>query len=345
MTSFFRLLLLPLGIAALPVGLQAWGADGHRIVNQVALASLPADFPAWIHEPANAERITFLANEPDRWRDDANHMMEHATKPDHEIDWEEFADAGIDVNTLTPYRYEFVVQFAAGRAAHPERFRPINPKTDVNHTYAFPGFLPWAISEAYGKLEVCLSYLKEYEQFGTPAEIANARANVIYVMGVMGHFVGDGSQPLHVTKQFNGWYGPNPNGYITKAGFHGWIDSGFIVKAGINFAEILPGVKPAAPLSLAPRADGRDPVWVAILDYLQESNRRVEPLYQLEKAGPLKMYGPPTTEGRAFIDAQLLRGGEMLGALWLTAWRHAGPDTYLQSELVKRNAAAHPATP
>ena len=28
----------------------------------------------------------------------------------------------------------------------------------------------------------------------------------------------------------------------------------------------------------------------------------------------------------------------MLSAIWLTAWRQAGPDVYLQSELVQRTA-------
>jgi hypothetical protein len=344
MKPLFRSVLWSaLGIAALPSALHAWGHDGHVMVNEVALATLPADFPSWIHDPATAERILFLANEPDRWRNGTNKTMLHATRPDHQIDWESLADAGIDAATLTPFRDDFIAQFAVGRAAHAGLFRPENPQTDPDHIYTQAGFLPWTVEEYFGKVELGFSELKEFEQYGDASEVANARANLIYVMGVMGHFVGDGCQPLHVTKHFNGWFGPNPNGYMTKAGIHGWIDSGFIVKAGIGFAELLPGVKPAQPLEVAPRPDGRDPVWLAVLDYLAATNRQVEPLYQLEKDGPLRMYGAPTAAGRGFIDAQILRGGEMLGALWLTAWRHAGPDTYLQSELVRRNSAAHPA--
>ena len=58
---------------------------------------------------------------------------------------------------------------------------------------------------------------RRFEQYGgTPEEIANAQADFIYVMGVMGHYVGDGSQPLHTTMYFNGWVGDNPNGYTTQ---------------------------------------------------------------------------------------------------------------------------------
>ena len=38
--------------------------------------------------------------------------------------------------------------------------------------------------------------------------------------------------------------------------------------------------------------------------------------------------------------ATVLRGGEMLGSIWLTAWRTAPPDQFLLSELARRSAAA-----
>ena len=327
--------------AATPAALHAWGEQGHDIVNQIALASLPADFPAWIHQPANTGRIVFLAGEPDRWRSSKDEIMEHATTPDHHFDIEEIADAGLDLDAISEYRYEFAVQFAAARAAHEASFRPIDPKYNADQTGRFPGFLPWAIVEDYGKLRISFSILKTYEKYGTAEEVANARADLVDLMGLMGHFVGDGSQPLHVSKYFYGWTGPNPQGFVNRGGWHAWIDSGFIAKAGITFAEFQPRVQPAVPVSVAPRPDGRDPVFAAVLDYLAATNQQVVPLYQLEKDGPLRMNGPPTAEGRAFIDADLLRAGEMLGSLWLTAWRQAGPDYYLRSDLVRRNAAAH----
>jgi hypothetical protein len=47
---------------------RAWDYEGHRVVNQLGLASLPTNFPAFAREPAPAERIAFLAGEMDRWR-------------------------------------------------------------------------------------------------------------------------------------------------------------------------------------------------------------------------------------------------------------------------------------
>ena len=324
-------------IAAGAASARAWNYPGHRMVNQVALAALPPDFPAWIRTPEVKDRITYLAGEPDRWRDTWLQPLQQYNALDHFIDLEEVPAAGISYDSLTPFLYDFVVRFAEGRAAHLGNFLPIDPAYDRDHTREWCGFLPWSIYEYYAKIQEDFSILRTFEtQGGTPVEIENTKEDIIYEMGVMGHFVGDGSQPLHTTVQFNGWVGPNPNGFTRSTRFHAWIDGGFIAKAGITVDELLPNVKVAEPLDVAPRPDGRDPVFVAIMDYLLAGNKLVVPLYELEKEHKLEGDDPGSAEGRAFIDAQLLRGGEMLSALWLTAWRHPTPCHYLQFELAER---------
>jgi len=116
------------------------------------------------------------------------------------------------------------------------------------------------------------------------------------------------------------------------------IDGGFIAYAKIRPAELMPLVHPAGVVTTTERDDGRDPVFVAVLDYLLESQRRVTPLYQLEQTGGFALQGPPSEEGRKFIDTQLVRGGEMLASLWVTAWRQAGPDMFLKANLLKRKS-------
>ena len=331
--SLVRIACVVLGLAPLPS--RAWYEPGHRIINRLAIDSLPREFPSWVRDPAVAERIVFLSQEPDRWRRTREALLQHDNAPDHVVDFDQIAWAGIDVSTLTPFRYEFVAQILKGRAAHAERFPAVDPVNDPNHSLGLPGFLPWAIAEYYAKLQVQFSYLKTYEGYGTADEIANARANVVYVMGVMGHFVGDGSQPLHTTVHNRGWVGPNPNHYATND-IHALIDGGFIAKAGIALGELEPKVVPAHPLDLAPRHDGRDPIFVDIVDYLLATRATVEPMYQLLRDRKLVDGGPGSREGRAFIEDRLVAAGEMLGSLWLTAWQQAAPDTYLQSTLIQR---------
>jgi hypothetical protein len=275
---------------------------------------------------------------------------------DHYCDMEEIPDAGLDLTTLSSFRYDFLLAFAAGRAAHLDKFPAIDPAKNTDHTREWPGFLPWAVTEYYTRLRAAFMYLKVFEELGTPEEIANARANVVYVMGVMGHYVGDGAQPLHTTIHHDGWVGANPNGYTTARGIHSWVDGGIISKAHITTAAIVARVTPAQPISLAARADEREPVFVAMMDYLIGQNKLVEPLYQLEKDGKLgndavttavdgktvREHRPMTKEAQAFVEGQLLKGGEMLASIWLTAWRNAGPDTYLRAKLLKRQTAVAP---
>ncbi|HEX2852400.1 MAG TPA: hypothetical protein VHO24_04110 [Opitutaceae bacterium] len=326
---------------AAPALVFSWDHPGHRMVSDLALASLPKDFPAFVHEPANAERIGFLAGEPDRWSHAPDLPLKHANWPEHYFDLEEIPAAGLDPAKLPALRYDFAVQFAAGRAAHPENFAAIDPEKNVDRTRQWAGFLPWTIVEHYGMLKAAFASLKVYEELGTPSEIANARADIVHVMGLMGHFVGDSAQPLHTTYHFAGWAGGNPHGYTTQRTIHTWIDSGLIVKAGIKYSDLAPRGAPAQVISLLPRTDGRDPVFVAALDFIVAQNKFVEPLYQLEKAGKLGNGPQPVSEeGRAFVEAQLLKGGTMLGTLWLTAWRGSRPDTYLRGILLKRQSAA-----
>jgi len=321
----------------------AWDYEGHRIINQLALAGLPADFPAFARTPEAVARIAFLAGEPDRWRNSPNLSLQNNNDPNHYLDLEQLGWAGLNPATVSPLRYTFALQFAAGRAAHAQIFPTINPDKDADGTREWPGFLPWQITEDTGRLASAFAYLRAYEQGGgTAEEIANAQANIIDMMGVMGHYVGDGSQPLHVTVHHHGWVGENPHGYTTDPRFHAWIDGGFIARADIRFASLAPQARAAAVVGAG---GGRDALFRAVMNYLVAQNQRVEPLYELAKEGKLKADGSPGSfDGKGFIEEQLLRGGQMLGSLWLTAWRTAPTDHYLLDELARRAAAA-PAAP
>jgi hypothetical protein len=337
--KFRSCLLATLGAAALTPTLRAWDYEGHRLVNQVALAALPPEFPAFARTPENAERIAFLAGEPDRWRNAPDLPLQHANGMDHYLDLEDLPEVGIDVTKLPSFRYDFAVQYATARAAHANHLPAIDPAKNTEHSREWAGFVPWAIAEQFGKLRSGFSYLRALEELGRPEEIENAKANIVYIMGVMGHYVGDCAQPLHTTAHHHGWVGANPNGYTTWPGIHSWVDGGFLAKARVSFDELKPRITPAQPITLAPQPDGRDPMFVAVMDYLLDQHQKVELLYQLEKSGKLGHHEQPILpEGRKFIDGQLVIGGEMLARIWVTAWRTSVPDQFLRNSLVNRKA-------
>lgn len=335
-----KFLALPLfAVVLIAPSVRAWDYEGHRVVNQLALVALPTNFPAFVKTPEARERIAFLAGEPDRWRNiNDDQSLMHATGPDHYLDVEELEDFGLTTDTVPTLRYDLVAKLALARAAHPDKFAPIDPLKNKDHTRELVGFAPWAITEYQGKLRSGFSYLKAFQDNGgTPEEIANAQANIIYVMGVMGHFVGDCAQPLHVTKHHHGWVGPNPNGYATNSSFHGWIDGGFYKKLGGAKAE--PLASKMQPAKIVGNPFKQDETFHAVMGYLQGTEKLIEPLYQLEKAGKLTVENEKSSEGRAFLDAQLVRGGQMLGDLWFSAWQQATEDKFLARQLRERASA------
>ncbi len=324
---------------------HAWDYEGHRTVNQIALASLPTNFPAFVQKPEAAERIAFLAGEPDRWRNTPDLSLKHCNGPDHYIDLEELADYGIKPAELPVFRFDFVGRLAVTRAANPDKFPKPDPEKDVEHTLGLVGMLPWSITENYGKLKSGFSYLKAFEQYGgTPEEIANAQANIIYIMGVMGHYVGDGAQPLHATIHHHGWVGDNPNGYRTNRSIHAWIDGGYFNKVGMpRLADMKPDIRPARLVQLGDRPASPEEILPAVVKYIEATLKEVEPLYQLDKSGALSGNGEKGLEGKKYLAQRLIVGGQMLGDIWYSAWQQAPPDNYLRDQLLKRKKAAEAA--
>lgn len=351
--TFRSLACLALGLSAFSLpSARAWDYEGHRIVNQLALVGLPPEFPEFVRAAAAAERIAFLSGEPDRWRNTLDLPIKHYNGLDHYLDWEQLAAAGLSAKTISPLRYQFAAEFAAARATHAHALPTPEPAKNADHSQEWPGFLPWAITEYYGKLVSAFSYLKAYQENGTPTEIANAEANILYLMGVMGHYVGDGSQPLHLTVHHNGWVGDNPRNYSTWTRIHAYIDGGFIAKVGITTPSLVPRARPARVLFAPTDPSPRDNMFDATMSYLATQQARVVELYELDKARAFDPEQPTkATDGRAFIEEQLLRGGQMLADIWLTAWTNTTPDEYLKKQLLKRQAAAsvaetsHPTPP
>ena len=306
------------------------------MVNQLALASLPANFPSFVKTPEAQERVAFLAGEPDRWRNTPDLPLKHFNEPDHYMDLEELDHYDLKPEMLPVFRYDFVAKLALVRNAHPDKFPA--PGNDVAHTHQLIGLLPWAIAENYGKLKSGFSYLKTFqENGGTSEEIANAQANILYIMGVMGHYVGDAAQPLHTTVHHHGWVGDNPNHYTGNGSFHSWIDGGFFNKiGGADVKGIKSKLRPAQLVSMNGRSAKPEEMFQAAMLFIIEQHKMVEPLYQLEKDGKLSGDGEKGREGQAFLEGQLQKAGQMLGDIWFSAREQASVDTFLKTQLARR---------
>jgi hypothetical protein len=325
---------------ACPDAARAWDYEGHRVISQLALGALPADFPAFVRSPAAQERIAFLSGEADRWRNVPEELpFSHVNGPDHYLDMEELDLYGLDAATLPVFRYDFAAKLALARAARPERFPPIDPARNRDHTRELIGFLPWTIAEYCGKLKSGFSYLKALQEGGTPEEIANAEQNIIYVMGVMAHFVGDSTQPLHTTIHHHGWVGENPHGYATDRNIHQWIDGDYFRKTGGLKLETMKGkIRPAQVVATPAKPED---LFTSIMAHLVEVHQQLEPLYQLYKDGKLTGSDEKGMEGKAFLEGQLVKGGQLLGNLWCSASQQVPEDKYLKDQLAKRKGGSN----
>lgn len=314
-------------VLAVAAAVRGWDEPGHVIVTELAFDALPADFPAWAKTTANRRRLCYLSAEPDRWRGQNAVVLDHINAPDHYFDIEDLEKFELTLDRLPRFRNAFIEHLERFRTLHPDRFTPPNPARDKSHTSTVPGVLPYAIEEMRWKIASSWSTLRTFERYSdvaTPEELAAARNDVIQHMGLISHFVGDSTQPLHLTRHFNGWAGENPKGYTTSKKFHQYIDGGVIELHGITAQTLRARRHPPTPFD-------PDDAWPQILACLRTSLGRVEPLYAMEKSGALQQ-----AEGKRFIEDCLLEGGGNLSGIWLSAYRASKIDDFLAKKLSSR---------
>jgi hypothetical protein len=277
---------LLIAVNALPPVARAWGNEGHRLINRLAADTLPADVPAFLRSQTALNEIEYLGPEPDRWRSHAEAELNAAQAPEHFINLEP-ADA---LGPLPRLRMDFEAKvFAAGQ--RPEKV----------------GLQPWEATEIWERLKAALREYRRLSAAGQDTRPVEQAA--IFYAGWLGHYVGDGSQPLHTTIQYNGWVGPNPRGYTTAHQIH-WQFEGPFVAANIH--------APQVELKMTPLRAIESDIFDSYIAYLRHSAAYVETVYQLEKAGGF--VGMGTAESRDFTAARLAAGASMLRDMIYTAW-------------------------
>ncbi len=247
----------------------------------------------------------------------------------------------MSTNLPLHFRYDFAAELALPPAPSiPKNSQPIDPAKNGDHTRTLVGFLPCNIMENFDKVQIrFLPPQGARKKWRTPEEVANAQSKTSSTSwACMGHYVGDASQPLHVTVHHHGWVGENPQGYSTDTKIHGRVDGYFrdLDAAGFNElkARIHPAQLPAAELNVT-----NGDTFSQIVTYILGVQKEVVPLYDLDKAGKLFGDGATGTEGKEFLSKQLVIGGQMLGDLWYSAWQSAPEDTFLESSLARRKSA------
>lgn len=299
-------------LAAVPLAASnawAWGAMGHRLIGEAATAALPSDLPAFLRTPAAVQQIGELAREPDRSKG-AGAPHDPDLDPGHfvDVDDEGKVNGGPALASLPPTRQGYA---AALQAAGTDAFKS--------------GYLPYTIQEGYEQLVKDFAYwrletaalkttVKPEDRTWIARDRTLREVLILRDLGYWAHFVGDGSQPLHVTVHYNGWGpAPNPKGYTTDK-IHGPFEGQF-VHDHVTLAAVQAAMKPYAACT---------PISACTAQYLGATAGFVEPLYQLWGTGAFQSADPKAV---AFTTERVAAGASELRDMVVDAWNASEADS------------------
>lgn len=290
----------------------AWGGTGHRMIGELAARNFPATLPSFLRTPQARMQIGLLSQEPDISRG-AGQPHDGDSDPGHFVD---VADDGTILGgptlaTLPPTRRDYDT---ALRAAGTNQY--------------VAGFLPYNIMGGWQQLVKDFALLrrdmaaqKYAKKFRMTAQEQAAFARQRQVrelltlrdLGVWAHYIGDASQPMHISVHYDGWGdGPNPNGYPTAKGLHAKFEADF-VNANITDADVAARMHVYRPCDCTIQQQTQK--------YLSASLAELIPMFDFAKAGA---FDTATPESKAFTAERLAVAATMLRDMVADAWMESG---------------------
>lgn len=279
----------------------AWGTKGHEMQARTAIKALPAEFPAFFRDAE--EEMAFLITEPDRWRTSEQPALTETAGPNHTFKWE------LAPKPLPANRHLFLVELARSKDFDASKKGAIREF----------GTGPYGLQEWAEMLTAAFRRWRAMEE-KTPADIARKRMHeksILFMAGVLGHWVTDLSQPIHASIHVHGWHPsvPNPHGYTgPDKDPHGRFESQYVDRT-IELRDV------SALVKEPPRLVGD---WLREAEkYVAATNSHVEQVYIWDKQAPWGS-GREPTEAKPFTAARLADGARMLRDVWYTAWVRSG---------------------
>lgn len=297
--------LLPVLALLAPGSAFGWGATGHEFVSGVGAEILPEEIPAFVRQPQAIDTIAVLGRELDRSKG-TGETHDRERDPGHFVilDDAQLIGGVLPLDMLPPTR-EAYDTFLRTR----------------NLTQYRVGYLPYSMVDGWQQLVKDFAYWRAASvgarTAADPAERAwfdtdrqRREALVIRDLGVWSHYVGDASQPMHVSIHFDGW-GPydNPRGFSTKRGLHAEFEGAF-VKTNVKRDEVKAAVAPYRACTCT--------IWDRMRGLILASHGQVAPLYALEQKGGLTDGNPA---GIAFATSRLAESASVLRDMIVDAWR------------------------
>lgn len=255
----------------------SWGQAGHKIVADTGAKISLAGTEFW---SKNAENLAFLSTVPDlNWKKNPTAVLE---KPTHffEID-----GLVANINLFRSFPLDIV---QAARAFSPDKIK--------DHGTAL-----WRANQFY--------------QFLVEALKAKDEVGALQIAGVMAHYVGDLSQPLHVTTQYDGRQ--------KGTGIHKFFETDNI--QGRNLAAVTTATQKASAALVQSKPfqdDFKAGVLQALLNEVDRSHKSKEPLLQIDEN--IGRTGQGATQLREMAIERMADGAATYALILSLAWKEAG---------------------
>ncbi|HUD95866.1 nuclease [Sphingobium sp.] len=310
--------------ATTPTTAFAWGGTAHSVIDRAAIEAIPDDGPIFLRK--HVDYIAASASLPDSWRGDSENFSKIEEDPNH--GW--FREQFTFLKPIPRSRYEFVIALYKRYEAIKEG----DPATAARTNVRWTGTLPYAAIEAYDRLVVCMRYVRKAQAEG--GDVSVPEQHCAFQAIRLGHYIGDGAQPMHDSIHSDGWRGDNPKGFTTDRSVHGRFESQFVDGMKLTVADIAPRIG-------APGHSSGD-MFDAVLAFLDQAGDKVGTVYTLEKRNGFADFAD--RDVRAMVYERTAAGAAMLRDMLCRAWAESAnpPAKVTPSPLDFGNSRFNPET-
>ncbi len=334
-STFARILIAGLSLTA---GVSyGWGDRGHITVTEVAVELIRAhqgnDAPLTKLLVDKRSQLSYLSTVPDIvWRNqDRNVASQNA--PTHFIDLDYLGDitaktAPRDIASMRSMVSELCKKTPAQYTC------PIKPGESSKPAEEVVGSAPLRIGQLF-QLAVASLSTKTTSEGDRTQQIDHA----VLFSGIMSHFIGDLANPMHTSKDYDGWE-------KKQGGLHSYFESDVVNAWNLTLQQevFTRALKRGA---LRPYQDDKnfEPI-SASYAYAMESHTILAKLFKWDRTQALRKESSEergmrikaqrrnpdqvikSTATRDLVADRLAAGAHELASMWLQAWRSAGSPNF-----------------
>lgn len=283
----------------------AWGHTGHVEIGRIAAQALPGEIRRLLPTPDPVTAISEWNAELDVSKG-AGQTHDFERDPGHYIDID---DDGL-VMGIVPFG-----SMPISRRDYDTALRP------GGQTQYGSGYLYYSLIDGWQQVRKDFAWVRALsvglktasnnaDRAFFKEQLALRRELLLRDIGVWGHYVADGSQPMHVSVHFNGWGNyPNPNNY-TNEPIHAPFEGSFVK----DFVKVS-AVRTAMPAY----RDCKCAIEQRVHDYLLTTLAKIDRTYDL--AGGTGNYTKKTSAAVDFVTQRLAAGAAEMRDMIIDAWK------------------------